>query len=543
MAITMTSAQIATFKANLERLVPYHDHELLNSLAKGLYTSSNYHYEHISGLQESVVVNKIQLYSRHNVQDECARLCANLPLPKLYQVQVSQEQIDTVEFSFFPKRKELRAEARAQFAQESKDNELRLKIHPEPKPLDTSSFPKISRSLVITCVADPAFAHGYEEPLRITVYGVAAGHVVEYLHSIYPELEVEVIILNPEVTAIMLALDPKMGARLANEHTKLKLGNDDTPITPNHVFLLPEVLLCPNINLNLKQRIIHYEERNYSRLMSLARRKDLNTILIQYNRPYHRIAKQLLCNTFSPCHDIVLVLSGPSLNESFERLLALKEAGARVIACDTALPFLEQQDFAPDIVVASDIGIYKIAGEGCTVGKPQCLIKPKLYERSALIFTARTHLRVVALFSGKRYLLYTKNLARRDIAQQDQAQTDLDLYGGSAGIMLSLALKQQAWRIYLMGLDTISVQNSYHAGVSSDVDSAIMGSPQVDEVECNDGKRRKALHSYSASRLYVEDFIAKHPQIEFINCSSIGAVIKGASRDFFNQVGTDGEDE
>ena len=61
MAIKMTSAQIDVFKANLERLVPYQDHELLNTLAKGLYTSSNYHSERIKGLNSAIVINQIQL--------------------------------------------------------------------------------------------------------------------------------------------------------------------------------------------------------------------------------------------------------------------------------------------------------------------------------------------------------------------------------------------------------------------------------------------------------------------------------------------------
>ena len=249
----------------------------------------------------------------------------------------------------------------------------------------------------------------------------------------------------------------------------------------------------------------------------------------------YRMAAQLLNNTFSPCRDVVLVFSGPSLNESFERLLALKEEGARIIACDSALPFLERQNFAPDIVVTADVGMYMIAGEDCELGKPQCFIKRDLYEHSALIFTAKTHLRLVALFSGKRYLLYTSDLGQRNVVKQEHALTDLDLSSGSASIMLSLAFKQQAWSIYFMGLDTVAQQSTFHAGLSSELDQAITGTAQTDPVECNDGKMRKALHSYTASRLYVESVIAKHPQVEFINCSSFGAVIKGCSQDFFKR--------
>ena len=56
MAIKMTAAELTTFKNNLEMLLPFHDHRLLNRLAQCLYSSSNYNYEVVEGLGRASAV-------------------------------------------------------------------------------------------------------------------------------------------------------------------------------------------------------------------------------------------------------------------------------------------------------------------------------------------------------------------------------------------------------------------------------------------------------------------------------------------------------
>lgn len=535
MAIKMNPKGISTFKANLEKLVPYQDPDLLNILVKSLYTSSNYHFEVMSGLQSAVAINQVQMYSRHNVEEECAILCSSLPLPKFYRHLSSQDTIDEIEFAAYPKRRALRQAAYTQFEQECAHNEQRLDAVRDPVPVDTSYFPKIARSLNLTCAADQAFAFDHEEPLIVTVYGIAAGHVVEYMHKIYPQLEINVILLNPEITAIMLCLDDKMGQRLSSPQVHLYLASDDTPILPNHIFLAPEVTLSPYINSRLKQRILHYQEKNYNRLHSLVRRKTISNLIARYTWPYCLKARQLKNNTFSPIQEIALVFSGPSLNDSLQRLIDLKNSGVRIIACDTALPFLESVNLAPDIVVISELGIYKMAGAGCLMQPPQLFKNRELYKNSALIFSSKTHLRLVALFSGKKYLLYTKDLAHRKVPEQDNALTDFDVSSGNTSIMVSLALKQQARRIYLFGLDTVPRLGSYHAGFDQEQEVKLCTVLKTEEVECNDGRTRNALHSYSAIRIYMEEVIENHRDIDFVNCSPFGAIIRGCSLDFFSE--------
>ena len=61
MAIRSSAQEIETFKANLDLLMPYHDHQLLNTIAKGLYTSSDFTYGEIKGLSKAIAVSYTHL--------------------------------------------------------------------------------------------------------------------------------------------------------------------------------------------------------------------------------------------------------------------------------------------------------------------------------------------------------------------------------------------------------------------------------------------------------------------------------------------------
>ncbi len=528
MAITLSSEEMKTFKANLEQMQPYQDPALLNLLNKSLYNSSSFTYEIVQGLEASVCINRVQMYSRHNVYNECQRLCAGLPLAKLNFKLHSQDFIDEVEFAILPKRRALREAARERLLQECIHNEEVLLATGAPHLVDTSTFPKISRGLKIVSAADSLREATDEKPIRVTVYGAAAGHVVEYIHSIYPELDVNVVILNPEVTAIMLALDSAMGARFSNKHTHLYVAFDDTPIVSNNIVLLPELMVCPNFNANLKQRLLHQMERNYNRLLEIKGRRNLNNFLARYNFPYASIAQQLTENTFSPASDVLLVFPGPSLLDNLNRLKELKTQGVRIMACDSAMPALEAFKIAPDIVVCHDVGLYKLAGLDAPLS-PRYMLSPKIYQNSALVFTSKTHLRLVALFSGKKYIIYTPDLQKRGVAMQDKAMTGLDITSSVSSLMVDLALKLQAKRLYFFGFDNICRLDSYHTTFTQDEEATLFGFKRniLEPVPCNDGRIRRSLHSYTSSKLHLEDVIAQNSSISFINCSPYGAVVKG----------------
>ena len=536
MAIKMSPAEISTFKANLEQMLPYHHQELLNTLAQGLYNSSNYTYERVKGLSGSIAINKIQMYSRHNVIDECKRLCEHLRLSKIYQYEISLEEIDEIECSLFPKRRELINKLKEQAQIECGLNEELLRVAPEPVHVNTADFPEIARHLIITNAADPAFEHAHQEPLSVTIYGLAAAHVVDYLHSIYPQLEINVVILNPEITAIMMCLDAEMGKRLAHPHVHLTIGNDDTEIAAHRVLILPEMNLDPLSNTRLKQRLWHQLDKHYDQLVNYKSSRNFQGLLARYTYGYCKVAEQLKSDTFNPTSEVALVFPGPSLSDCFERLCILRQQGVRIIACDAALPFLEAQSFAPDIVVASNRSIYHLAGPHSEVMPPLCLLKAELYQRSALIVSSRTHLRIPSLFSGPIYLAYTPDLHRRGITKQEGALTELDITNSNSSLMVDLAIRQQAQRIYLIGFDAICRPEQYYVGIDSKVETTLYGYnmlAQMDIVPCNDGKTRRAPHCFNLYRLHLEEVIAKQKYIDFVNCSPYGIVVKGSSRDYY----------
>lgn len=531
MAVKSTAKEIAVFKANLELLMPYQDHAVLNELAKGLYTSSNFQYEIVKGLNYSVAINKIQMYSRHNVEAECRQLCAHLPIAKLYHIKNFQHAIDDIEFKLLPNRKLKRQQERTHIQEESKLNDEALSTTLEPAHLDTSDFPEISQGLIITNASDNAFAPEREDPLKVTIYGMAAGHVVEYLTKLYPKLEINVVILNPEVSAIMLSLDPQMGKRLAKENVHLYLGNDDTPILDNRIILLPELNVAPHSNSRLKQRLTFFMERDYSLLLMRKKQHDLMNLVLQYNYPHSLKAQQLTMHDLSITSEIALIMPGPSLKASVPRLKELKYQGVTLIACDSALPFLESHHIYPDMVVVSGLSIYQTVGKN-NILPAQCLSHPQIYQNTTLIYTPKTHLLFLSVFPGKKRLVYTSDMRRMKIPVQEGAITDLDVTLSVSSLMASLAVKMQAQRVYLFGMDTVSYQDSYYTGFSAEalpfMQSTIV---KTDMVICNDGNERPALHQFTNFRLHFEEIIEHNPHIEFINCASTGAIIKGCTLD------------
>ena len=542
MAIKMTAAELTTFKNNLELLLPFHDHRLLNRLAQCLYSSSNYNYEVVEGLGRAISINQIQMYSRHQQEYECRALCSRIPLPQLYQSDsLEQKYMNEVEFKLYPKRQASREQTQAQILEQCQENAQHLATLaslPQPKRVDTSNLPQFAQKLNIYCAADAAF-RDQEPPLTVTLYGLAAAHLVEYIHSFYPSVEINVVLLNPEITAIMLCLDPDMGKRLANSHTHLFFGNDNTPILPNAIVIPAEVQLTPEINSNLKQRLLFSLERNYNKLLSAKRRRNLNTLLAQYNFPFTKIAPQLKNDTFSHCESIALIFSGPSIVDKQNRIKELHKAGVRLIACDSALPALEQMKISPDIVVAADIGLYLNAGErddanrfGGLGSGPRFFINTSLYTKSTLIFTSKTHLILPALFPGKKYILYTKDMQRREIAMEPNALVNMDITGSCSSLMFDLAVHQGAQKIYLFGMDTTPRLESFHACFEADDDKVLTGrNLELDNVLCNDGHMRRALHTLTGARLHLEKKIAALKGISVINCSPYGAVIKGTEQD------------
>lgn len=539
MAIKMSAAELTTFKHNIDLMSPYHDQRLLDRLAKYLYSSSEYNYTIVKGLEQAVIINQIQMYSRHQHEYECQTLCSHIPLKKLYQAQnLGQKYIDQVEFTLYPKRKAIREQNRQQQTELAEANEqklLALQSLPPPKRVDTSDFPKFAQKLNIYCAADTAFSDR-TPPITITIYGLAAAHVVEYIHERYPEIDINVVIINPTITAIMLCLDPDMGARLSNAHTHLFLGNDDTPILHDAIIIPPEVRLAPEINSNLKQRLSFAAERNYIKLLSAKRRRGLNAVLAQYNYPYTKIAPQLQKDTFNHCENIALIFPGPSLSDTHDRLKDLKKNGVRLIACDSALPALEQLKIAPDIIVTADIGIFMLAGprdphSPMSATCPRILMNPKFYAKSTMIFTSKTHLLLLALFPSKKYILYTKDMQRRDIPMTKNALVNMDI-SSCASLMFDLAVNQGAQKIYLFGLDTVTRLDSFHAAFSSEDDKSLINpNSSFDDVPCNDGHMRRALHYFTETRLYLEKKIAANKWINVVNCSPYGAIIKGAKID------------
>lgn len=533
MAIRLSPKEIDTFKRNLELMEDFQDRSLLKKLSSAVYQSSSFHYEIVTGASTSVAINNIQMFSRHNVVHECEQLCSHLPLPKIInQSTPANILLDEIEDTLYPKRRPLRDAERAAIVETLAPNERNVEVLSalmKPVKVDTRSFPKIAQDLEIVNAADSALNYGDQKPFTVTIYGVAAGHVVEYLHAIYPYLEINVVMLNPVATSIMLALDPDMGKRFASHRVHLIEANDDMAIEPNAVILVPEILLDRNTNSRIKLLLNNVLEERYQALIERKRHRKLVNIMANYNLPYLRIANQLTTKSFLPKEHAVLIFPGNSVIDAYSRIVRAKAKGARIITCDSALPMLEKLNCAPDIVVCHSYGIYQVSGEDTALFESLAFNNKDLYKKSALITTYKTHSLIPALFSGNKYLIYTPELAKLNIEKDPDAVTSLELSSSASSLMVELAALLGAKRISIFGLDVVYRLSTLHGSVKNP--SLYMlepAEPQMDVVLCNDGRHRSALHDFVSYAFDLERLIAKHPEIDFTNCSDYGMKIRGA---------------
>lgn len=540
MAVTITPQQQMTFKKNLETIAPYQSKDVIDELIRSIYLTSTINYSIGEGPEKPIILNGTQLYSGKNITAECKLLCSKQPLLRLYKKLPCDKVLDNFQNEFNPDFVDDQEEVLKQQLQSIEHNEEILNALAHPQKVDTSPFPEIARNLNIVNVSDRGSNESNEPPLEIDIYGLCAAHLVEYIHNIYPTVTINVHLVNPSVTALLLAIEPRMGQRLAGEHVKLFLTNEDTLIKPNCIVLIPEIVLLPEHNILFKLRLNNYLEVRHFDLVTCKRAQRQADDMHKYTLEYAKKAEQFCVEHLGKADTICLVFPGRNMVRTFERLKELKEKGAYVIASDSSLIYLEQKDFVPDLVVANNKGFFKVATKLSTM-KSYTYLKPDFYKDSTLLFTSRTHLLIPAAFTGKKYIIYSKDMGKAGIRKARNAMTDLNITPGTVGtIMMTLAHKMKAKTVYFFGLDGVFRSHVYYAGIDPTTNNRIIPTFQresqklddrCDTIECGDGKERRAYHPLSMQRFMIEQLMAKYDDIEYFNVNLQSAVVHGATID------------
>ena len=215
--------------------------------------------------------------------------------------------------------------------------------------------------------------------------------------------------------------------------------------------------------------------------------------------------------------ECIIVAAGPSLDESINFIKESIESRT-IIAVNTVIKRMHSESITPDIVVAAD-------------ARPQLLDHIYGYEEFTkdiyLIADETTCWKYIEAYRGNICLVPTPN--GMGIPVSNPNNLDLwEIYGTVTALAVESAIRLGAKRIYLAGLDLAYPGGiNYAIGVSHERLETQKGDFLVKAV---DGKTVETSPVFDLFRQAIEVQIANNPDVDFINLSKHGALIKGARK-------------
>ncbi len=211
----------------------------------------------------------------------------------------------------------------------------------------------------------------------------------------------------------------------------------------------------------------------------------------------------------------VVVAAGPSLDENIS---FIKDAvGSKgIVIVNTVIKRMYTEDIKPDLVTAAD-PVHKlvshIAGyEDFTANIP-------------IIADETISWKFIDRYKGRLCFIPTPNGEGLPLSNPDQSEI-WEISGTVSTLAIEAAIHLGARKIYLVGLDLAYPGGvSYASGVSQKRTEDRGGDLLVKSV---DGSMVYTSHVFDLFRIAVEQTIQKHPEVDFINLSRHGALIKGA---------------
>ncbi|WDR34615.1 DUF115 domain-containing protein [Pseudomonas serboccidentalis] len=357
-----------------------------------------------------------------------------------------------------------------------------------------------------------------EKP-RLHVYGTGLGDLPSVLLERAGLERLYVHVLNGALFALVLQLlDQRQW--LADPRVELMYAGDHADIFTPFFALPAEMLLADDFNAKVRDRLVNevhlsFNNREFDPQLPAIQQRLQESLEVL-------LADDDVAQLFGTCigREIYVIGTGPSLEEHFERLAAVRGQAERplFICVDTAYRPLRQHGIIPDLVVTIDklIGFRHLPFEESD-GIP-------------LVYLPMSAPDVLKAWKGKRYGAYTASPIYATLRQQ-HPRGELHAGGSVIHPAVDLAVKMGATRITLFGADFAFPMNRTHAGW----DDGDLG-PPVEQarhwVRDGFGERVRTQLNFRGYLCVLERYIALHPQVQFFNSSRAGARIAGTQ---FNQ--------
>ncbi len=215
---------------------------------------------------------------------------------------------------------------------------------------------------------------------------------------------------------------------------------------------------------------------------------------------------------------IVVAGAGPTLSQHFEPL-RLKRADYCLIAVDAALRPLSKAGIQPDAVVVVDGHETKILPFFQDVELAG-------FSRTPLIYFPVVHPQVLEYWPGPRLVAYSEHGLYHDLAMR-HPRGRLFSSGSVIHPAVDLAVKMGAAKIILLGADF-----SFPGAVSHVAECVVRRDMPTGSQEHwvlnGHGNRVSTSLAMRGFLRDLEAFIERHPEVQFVNGSREGALIRGA---------------
>jgi len=325
----------------------------------------------------------------------------------------------------------------------------------------------------------------------------------------------EVRILNETIFALVLHLIDQR-AWLEDSRVSLSMASDDPEIHLPRFASPPELVLASDANAKARDRLVAeamvsvVNSRFSPDNAAFLARFESNRSLIASD---HDVAE--LFGSRPGCEAWVIA-TGPTLARHYEHLRSARGRPEPpiLIAVDTALVPLLNNGIRPDFVVSID---HLTTARSLPANESKDL---------PLVYFPMLETALLSAWQGRRYAAYAPTPLYEQL-RRDMPRGMLHAGGSVLHSAVDLAVKMGARKLLFFGVDFALVGGQAHAGWASGELAPQFNTS--DWVLNGYGQRVKTLLNLRTYLYALENYIATHPSVTFLNTCREGALIEGAN--------------
>jgi uncharacterized Rossmann fold enzyme len=349
----------------------------------------------------------------------------------------------------------------------------------------------------------------------VHLYGTALGDLQRVMLAEHALHTLHVHILNGALFALVLQL-LEQDDWLSDDRVSLAYADAQSEILLPFFALPAELVLADDSSARIRDRLVsevHVGFNNQAFAADSAHLLEQGRALLQQDTDVAALFAT------QPGREVFVIATGPSLQQHLPRLLSTSNSANRplIICVDTAYVPLRNQGITPDVVVSIDhrITARHLPAEGSA--------------HIALVYLPGQDAEMLEAWQGPRYVGYSTSPLYARLREQIPKAT-LHVGGSVIHPAVDLAVQMGAARITLFGADFAFPGGKTHTGWE---DGDLGPAPGIAKHWVRDGRGNKVKTqlNFRSYLIELERFIARHPEVTFLNTSRDGALITGADFD------------